>query len=123
MDRHRHNRLNPRASDLRSPRLDPLPHPHATQLQEHDLSRLCFAAAGRNLRRDPRPHRIQMGKCHACVRIRRGSLAIPMAERRDKLRHHGRHLPDSWPFRQVSQYEMGCSGWAGCDAICLGVTV
>jgi len=123
MGRHRDNRFNPRASDLRSSRLDPLPHPHPTQLQEHDPDRLRLAAPGRDLRRDPRPHRIQMGQYHACIRIRRSSLAIPLAKRRDKLRHHGRHFSHSGPLRQIAQYEMGCFGWTGCDAVCLGVSV
>jgi hypothetical protein len=83
MDRHRHHRLNPRASDLRDSRLDTLPHPHTTQLQEHDPCRLCFAAYGHNIRRHPRLHRSPLGYNNPSVRTGRSSVAISLAKRRD----------------------------------------
>lgn len=123
VDCHCHHRLNPRASDLRGPRLDPLPHSHTTQLQEYDLDRLRLTTPCRDLRRHPCLYCSQMGHDNTIIRTRRSSAAIPLAKRRDKLRHHGRHLSHSGPFRQVSQYEMGRSGWTGYDAVRAGVAV
>jgi hypothetical protein len=112
VDWHRHHRLHPRASDLRGPRLDSLPHSYTTQLQEHDPDCLCLATPGRNLRRHPRLYHYQLGHDNSSIRPRRSSFAIPLAEHRDKLCHHGRHFSHSRPLRQVSQHEMGRFGWA-----------
>ena len=70
LDWHRHHRLTPRAGDLRGSRLDTLPHPYATQLQEHDPDRLCLATPGHDIRRHPRLYRRHLGCDNSRIRTR-----------------------------------------------------
>ena len=96
---------------------------YSAQLQDYDPGRFRISPLRSGSSWHSRLDSSRLGTRGPTFRARKRSRAIPLAERRDQLRHHGGHLSHARDVRQVAQYKMGCSRWTGRGTVRYGVVI